>query len=226
VQEPEEDAEQQDPSGTYVSRRGAIGLAAGGVGAAAAGLGVGLVIGGSDAAASERLVVDVACIGDTFRAIPMPEVLDKVRDIPGAVDPGDLRGSPFTTEGWMYPEGTIRGPGFVPTEEGVIGHWFCRGHFILNPGRVAPHVMSHHEYIFGLIQPDNLFPPDMLCSVGLESSEERVQSGMRAINGGTGKYRAASGQVEQVELGVNSTVLFSLEGLAPSFRFDFDLLIP
>lgn len=223
----EDDGELQEPAARRrtLSRRRVIGLATGGAGAAA-GVGVGLALGSSDAAASETLVLEVACLGDTFRWLPVPSLQGIVTGDPDGLDPGDLRGTPFSVEGLMYPAGTIAGDGFVPTTDDALGHWFCRGHLVLNPQRPAPHLMSHHEYVFGLITADMLFPRDMMASVGLESSDERVQSGMRAVNGGSGRYRAATGQVEQIDISVNSTVLFGSDDLAPNFRFEFDLLIP
>ena len=131
-------------------------------------------------------------------------------------------------EGLLYPGGTIPdGNGFVPTPDGAIGHWFCRGTFQVHPGRPEPHVMTNQEYVFGLIDAEHLFPPDMLTTVGLEGTEENFVAMHRAVTGGTGKYRGARGECTQVHIGANSTVWADdPTGNAPNNRFDFDLDLP
>ena len=175
-------------------------------------------------AASEQVVYEVACIGDTFRSIDIQAL--GIYKSPHALDAGDLRGSPFWVEGIIYPEGTIAGDGFVPTLDGAIGHWFCRGHFVVHPGRALPHIMSHHEYMFGLSDPENPFPPDMISSVGFEGTGTGELRSMRAVNGGTGRFMGATGQVAQTHMGPNGTVLFGFDFPADNFRFEFDLRLP
>lgn len=147
---------------------------------------------------------------------------------PAAPDEGDLRGSTFYVEGILYPGGHIGdGDGFVPGPEGAVGRWFCRGNFLVHPGRPEPRIMSSQEYVLGLIDADNLFPPDMITTVGLEGAEEYFVNMHRAITGGTGNYRSATGECSQHFTGVNSTVFFDdPESNAPNIRFEFDLTLP
>ncbi len=203
-----------------VGRRAALGLTAGAVGAAA-GLGAGIAVSDGASATTKSLVVDVAAIGETFRLFPAPALLPDAN-----LDPSDLRGSMFWTEGYIYPEGTIQGDGFVPTSEGAIGHWMCRGHIISSATRPEPHIISNQEFIFGLIRPDRLFPPDTLTSAGLEATNEGLQDSLRAVTGGSGIYRGAAGQVLEIETGLNASVQPGLDLPAPNFRFEFDLDIP
>lgn len=202
-----------------VSRRAVVGLTAGGVGLVA-GLGGGIAMSQQAGATTTSLTVEVALKGETFRLFPSPALVSD------DLDPSDFRGSPFWTEGWIYPEGTIRGDGFVPTIEGAIGHWFCRGHIISSAERAEPHIVSNQEFIFGLISADRLFPPDMLATVGLEASNEGAQDAMRTVTGGSGIYRGASGQVLEIEIGLNSTIQYGLDIPAPNFRYEFDFDTP
>lgn len=163
----------------------------------------------------ESLVVEVACRGDRWR--------ESVLGNPS--DASDFHRG-FTVEGWMYPEGTIPPEGFVPTGSGAIGQWFCRGWQIVDAGRAEPHVNSIHDYLFGLVRPERLFPPDTMHSNGLEGTEDD-QTGHRSITGGAGTYMGASGQIAQIITGVNTSLFADGSGLnAPNFRFEFDILLP
>ncbi len=160
---------------------------------------------------------DVACLGDTFRVLFAP----------GASDSGDLRGSTFSVEGSIYPEGTIEGgDDFDPASAEAIGRWFCRGWFLINPERPEPHVITTQEYVVGAIEEGRLFPPDQLVSSGTEGSEDEKQPPIRSVIGGTGRYLGAKGGVHQYLNGTNTT---RIEGLgpdpipAPNFRFVFEL---
>ncbi len=210
-------AEPSGPQNRY-RRRLLAGLAIGGAGL------VGGVAGGSAAARTssvggtgERLVLDCACLGDTWRMTTFPD----------GPDEGDLRGSTFYVEGILYPEGHIGdGDGFVPDRNGAVGLWTCRGNFLVHPGRPEPHVMSNQEYILGLIDADNLFPPDMITTVGLEGTDQNFVRTHRAITGGTGNYRGATGECSEYFTGTNSTVFFDdPTANAPNIRFEFDLTL-
>lgn len=203
--------------GSQIGRRKFMTQAAVG-GAAVVG---GLVGAGTTAAVSgsawrrESLVLEVACRGDRWRESALGNPAD---------DSDFHRG--FTVEGWIYPEGTIPETGFVPTQNGAIGQWFCRGWQIIDAGRAAPHVNSIQDYLFGLITPERLFPPDAISSNGLEGTEDD-QVGYRSIIGGTGTYMGASGQAAQEITGVNTSLFADGSGLnAPNFRFEFDILLP
>lgn len=201
-------------------RRLITGIALGGAGL------VGGLVGGATAAAttsskgdsSRTLAIDVACLGDTWRMMIFEN----------EEDPGDLRGSTFNVEGLIFPAGTIPdGNGFVPLRQEAIGHWFCRGSFLLHGGRPEPHVNTNQEYVFGLIDHDHLFHPDMICTTGLEGSNENFVRMPRAITGGTGNYRSARGECTQYFVGENSTVFADDPTVnAPNIRFEFDLDLP
>lgn len=198
-----------------VGRRTLLGgLAVGGVAVA------GGVVGSRTASASgfrsERLAIDVACLGEMWR--------EAMKANPA--DDGDFR-APFLVEGWIYPEGTIAGDGFIPREEGSIGRWFCHGYVAIDGSRPEPHVVSQQTYVFGTISEERLFPPDTLMSAGLEGTFDKSQRATRAIIGGTGEYLAATGQVVQEYISDNvSPFADGTDGPSPNFRFAFDLRIP
>ena len=196
----------------------AVGIAVGGAALA------GGAIGGGVAAAStggggfrrESLVLEVCCLGDTWRDA----------NVNYAEDAGDYRGLPFAVEGYLYPEGTIPpGDGFVPTTDGAIGRWFCRGSVLTYSARPEPHVHSTQQYAFGAVDRENLFPP-IITSSGLEGTFETDQVAIRSIVGGTHEWMGASGQVSQIHSGFNTTVFTDGTGPAPNLRFEFDLLLP
>jgi hypothetical protein len=205
------------PRTTPISRRGLIG---------AAGLGLTAgIVGGVAAAANAgdrttTLAIEVACLGPTARLYDAPSFGEQV---PGfsSLEESDLRGSPWWVEGWMYPEGTIAGNGFVPTDTDRIGVWFCRGHFLVSPVREDPHLVSSHEYYFDDLAADPI-GQNLLVSHGVEGRNRPDWEGERAVTGGTGQYRGARGTVLQREIGRNST-LFPAGDPAPSFRFEFDI---
>lgn len=127
-------------------------------------------------------------------------------------------GSPFITEGYIYPFGTLvgnngntPGNGVKPTGEPefpslVLGRWTCRGWFIADPATIktGPLVITHQLYDFGRT-PGAL----TLCTDGVELADVNVPV-FRAITGGTGRYVNAGGQVEQIFLGTNATLGFNL----------------
>lgn len=194
-------------TGLTVGGAALLGGVVGGVSTAATASGVGF----------ERttLTVDVACIGDTWRDAP----------IRNPADAADLR-MPFSVEGLMYEQGTIPVDGFVPTPDGAIGHWFCRGWLILDDARPEPHATTLQNYVFGAISEERLFPPDALTSSGLEGTFTD-QPTTRSISGGTGRWMGAIGQVVQTNHGVNTTVLLDgTDDPAPNFVFVFDMLLP
>lgn len=171
-------------------------------------------IGGRAEAGTKRLVVDMACLGDTFRFIPVPG--DNMND--------DLRGAPFSVEGNLYKAGTIKGDGFDPSSVKPTGTWVCRGWLMYAPGRPTPAVITTQEYFLSepLGGPD-AFIADQLVSSGLEGPGKKPA--VRSVIGGTGKYDGARGSVLQHGLGTNTTNLWLAGALgpAPNFRFEFKL---
>lgn len=193
-------------------------LTAGGIATAAiAGGAIGSAASAAEASVtSDAVEIEVACLGQTWR--------EAVKANPS--DDGDFR-APFSVEGLIYPAGTIQGDGFVPTAEGSIGHWICRGYVILTVSRIEPHTSSHQDYLFGLITEQDPFVPDGLSSDGLEGTFHRDRIGTRAVSGGFGEYFGATGQVTQEYFADNTTILADGSGdLSPCFRFNFDLRLP
>ncbi len=214
----EDRTESRDGSGnrrSFITRTvlGGAALAAGGA----------VVGAGAAAAASgeqrESLVLECAVLGPTIRDLPLFLLMPE-----RGLEEGDVLGSPFFAEGYLYPEGTISGDGFVPTDEGTIGTFLCRGHFLLGPARPEPHLATHQEYYLGDL---TSFPlvSDMLASEGIEGSNTAPWEAMRIVTGGTGQYRGARGQVLQRQIGVNSTV-DQFGNPAPVHRFEFDIDLP
>jgi len=167
------------------------------------------------------MVYDVAMLGDTLNVIAGP-----------GLDNGDLRGCTFYVEGPIYPGGTIPretkdwDPSAHTAQE--IGRWFDTGSFMnYFPGRPNPHLYSTMTHVFGLITPDNNFPPDMICSTGTEASATQdTKPSTRAITGGAGKYIGAAGEISVQGNGTNITLdtVFGRTVLSPNLTFTFTLL--
>ena len=197
-----------------VSRRGLFrGLAAGGIAVGGGAVGA-LAFGGGSSYKKATLSLDVACLFNLWR--------EGTKSNPA--DDGDFR-APFLVEGWIYPAGHIKGDGFIPTQDGSIGRWFCRGYSLGDSSRPEPHTSSHQDFYFGTITKERLFPPDMLSSVGLEGSFDKSQICPRALVGGTGKYLGATGQLFERFIGTNTTKFPNTDDAGPNFRFDFDLRV-
>lgn len=194
---------------------GGIGLTAGAV------LGGGAVAATAGPAEAERrtVVVEVATLGDTTRSVPFPLLARSVEL--AELDEGDLRGGPWYMEGIMYPEGTILGDGFIPTDTGQIGIWFCRGSNINHPGRADPHLVTEQQFLFGSLA-DEPLGAKLLISTGIEGRNRPTWRAHRAVVGGTGEYRGATGEVVQEQISTNATE-FPFGGKAPNFRFEFDV---
>lgn len=161
-------------------------------------------------AAGGSFAVDVACIGTSFGV-----------DLEAAIDAahGDLRGAGFYVEGMIYPAGTIpAGDGFNPASATAIGNWLCRGWLILTNARPDPQVVTHQDFMLGVIGPSNFAPADQITTSGIEASGG---TWVRSIAGGTGRFRNARGEETQQVTGTNTTVLNKIGGNAPNFRFSF-----
>lgn len=189
---------------------GGVGLTAGAV---LGGGAVAIATGDETSAATRSLVVEVACLGHTIREMAPPLFWPLVDEL-GELDEGDLRGGSWYVEGMMYPEGTILGDGFIPTDVDRIGTWFCRGNGMSHSERQDPHLVTQQEYYFGSLADDPI-GSRMLLSTGVEGRDTDGWRAHRAVVGGTGLYRGARGEVIQEEIGINSTE-------APNFRFEFD----
>lgn len=205
-----------------LNRRGLLrsGLALGGAGAAAA---LTTAYAATPAAARpgpQTLVFDAACLGHTLR----------IQSQEGNQE-GDTLGSTYYVEALLYPEGTIKASGFDPASAQPIGHWFDRGWLLTSPDRGEPLAIASHDYLFGTITTDKLFPPDTLTSSGTEgtfadySAQGATQAAVRAVTGGTGRFAGATGVGRQKAIGLNTTTLHGLDIPAPNYRFTFDLFV-
>ena len=128
------------------------------------------------------------------------------------------RGDAFIITGKIYRGGTIPAEGvFSPFTPGSIGTWTCRGVYNfdladLNLGK-EPMVFTTQTFQFD--------DGTMIVTEGPEGLATHI----RAVTGGTGKAKGATGQVRQEFLGANETVdVDSMPGL--NFRFTFDLKHP
>jgi len=204
-------------SGTGSTRRGLIGGVVLGSAALGAGAAGGLVTRAASSTSfkRKRLTIEVACLGELWR--------EATKSNPA--NDGDFRTS-FGVEGWIYPQGTILGDGFIPTEQGSIGRWFCRGFIIIDSVRSEPHATSHQDLYFGSIRPDRLFPASMLSTSGLEGTTDRTQTSVRAVIGGTGEFLGATGQVGQTVIATNTSLFADgTDDPAPCFRLDIDVRV-
>jgi hypothetical protein len=182
-----------------------------------------VTVGGSTAAVAadkkSSLTLEVACLAHSFYLIPRAYsgTTPPVAVTEGGPAP-DVRGSTFVVEGVIYPAGTLPAGGFDPTKRAGIGTWICRGWILGPPSRPEPMVITTQEYVLGALGKD-MPSIDQIVSDGMESAGTVV----RAVVGGTGRYRGARGQVVQSGIGTNTTS-DPLVGAGPNFRFEFDLI--
>ena len=80
-------------------------------------------------------------------------------------------------------------------------------------------------FVLGVIGGEEVFPPDMLSSVGIEGSDDRTKKAKRAVIGGTGRYLGATGQVFQQLIALNTSTFWGTSDLAPCWRMTFDLRV-
>jgi hypothetical protein len=112
-------------------------------------------------------------------------------------------GSPFVTQGYIYPEGTLSGSngalanGAPEFPDMVIGEWYCYGsligegaHSTTGPWVVSTQIFKFNEQYGGAT----------IITNGLELSDLNVE-GARAIIGGTGTFSMARGEQMQTLLG-------------------------
>jgi hypothetical protein len=123
-------------------------------------------------------------------------------------------GTPFVTQGYIYPEGTLNGSnGVLPNGEPefpelVLGEWTCYGYMIGDGGHstTGEWVVSTQMYKFE----DGTIVTGGFELVDLETPISR------AITGGTGTFVGADGEQTQIlhgfteQMGVNLTVEFHI----------------
>jgi hypothetical protein len=150
------------------------------------------------------LVVDVAIDGSTWR-------MDDGSNPFFPTFTGALaRGKTFIVSGRIYRAHTLEEGGSFdspnnpagPETPGAIGVWVCRGTLNLDIGQIAageaPHVTSTQFFYF---------------SNGSSIVSDGPEGGavvLRAVVGGTGRYKRVRGDVKETPLGVNTSNLFNL----------------
>ena len=125
-------------------------------------------------------------------------------------------GSPFVTQGYIYPEGTLNGSNGV-LEDGspefpdkVIGEWTCYGYMIGEGAHATTGEWVVSTQIYKLHEQDAI-----IVTNGFELADLNVPAA-RAITGGTGEFSAASGEQTQEllgfteKMGVNLVVEFDI----------------
>lgn len=199
-----------------VGRRGLVGGLAAGAGLVGAGV-VGGLAGRAGAATGFRkllVTVEVACLGETWT--------EPIRWANAADD--DFR-APFLVEGWIYPEGTIKGDGFIPVEEGSIGRWICTGYGISSAARGEPHVTTRQDFLFGVVGGPQVFPADQISTMGIEGTIDKTLIATRSVVGGTGKYLGALGQQRQQFVAWNTSLITASSDQGFCWRDIFDLRV-
>jgi hypothetical protein len=125
-------------------------------------------------------------------------------------------GSAFVTQGYIYPEGTLNGSNGVNEDgspefpEAVLGTWTCYGWMIGDGARTetGEWVISTQVYKFN--------DGSTVITDGFEIVDFEAPVS-RAITGGTGEYRSASGEMVQVLHGFTDAM-----GVNLSVEFQFD----
>jgi hypothetical protein len=150
------------------------------------------------------LVVDVAIDGSTWR------MDDGSNPFFPAFTGALARGKTFIVSGRIYPANTLEQGGNFdspnnpagPETPGAIGVWVCRGTFNLDIGQIAageaPHVTSTQFFYFS--------DGSSIVSDGPEGGAVVV----RAIVGGTGRFKRVRGDVTETPLGVNTSNMFNV----------------
>jgi hypothetical protein len=143
----------------------------------------------NDHGRSIEVTVDVA--EDFTKFVPAPPIVDNVPQ----------RGSFFITEGKIYPAGTIKGDGaaFDPSDAKgpkALGRWFCNGTHLVAGNQIpaTPEPWVYTSQLFLL--------PDDKSSIETSGLEQTAPI-IRAVTGGTGKFRRFGGVQKQEFLGFN-----------------------
>ena len=126
------------------------------------------------------------------------------------------------------------------TKATPVGHWLSRGWPIINgvtykdsrgtvveSPRTEPHLLTEHNYVFGRMTGDNLTPEMLISSGADDGNDPEKEVLVRAITGGTGRFKFARGQVIERILGRNTTTLRSFsnfpDAYSPNYRFEFEI---
>lgn len=133
-------------------------------------------------------------------------------------------GSPFVTQGYVYPEGTLNGTnGVLPNGEPefpdkVIGEWTCYGWMIGDGAHTTTGEWVVSTQVFSL---NEEYGDAVIITDGFELVDFNVPLA-RAISGGTGMYANAGGEQLQTllgfteQMGVNLRVEFQISNAVES----------
>lgn len=127
-------------------------------------------------------------------------------------------GTPFVTQGYIYPVGTLSGSnGILPDgspefPELVMGEWTCYGWMIGDGAHTESGVWVVSTQIY---QFDEAHGGGIVVTDGFEIVDIGVES-VRSISSGTGEFTAVNGTQAQTVLGFTDTM-----GVNLNVRFDF-----
>lgn len=203
-----------------------------------------------------RFSVDVAVLGHTDAIDPSGRIGDKTSQNYFGIDVrGDtfyVEGSLYP--GGTIPDPTVVTQGrpggkaskqyqlvWDFTKSKPVGHWLSRGWVLINgvaeykddkgtvveTKRTEPHLLTEHNYVFGRMTGDNLTPEMLISSGADDGNDPEKEVLVRAITGGTGRFKYARGQVVERILGRNTTILRSFahmgKAYCPNYRFEFEV---
>lgn len=174
------------------TRMGALSILAAGATTVAA-LHVGSRIVHADSREHATFTLDVAVDHATFAIVPSTGLV--LQPEPA----GPNRGTPFIVDGKVFPGGTLhKGSGMGdPNQPGSIATWICKGIFTSDLATDDIGFSTTQMFLFD-------GDADAIWTEGLEAGLGKI--GVithRAILGGTGRFRGASGEVVQEALGTN-----------------------
>lgn len=127
-------------------------------------------------------------------------------------------GTPFVTQGYLYPEGTLNGGNGVLEDgspefpDAVIGEWTCYGYMIGDGAHATTGEWVVSTQVYKFYAEDAI-----IVTSGFELADLNMPAA-RAITGGTGAFVNVSGeQIQELrgfteQMGVNLTVEFQFAG--------------
>lgn len=136
-----------------------------------------------------------------------------VFDAEPRVDGLPAYGNDFVTEGYLFAPGTLGASDGVEAdgsladgfEDLVIGEWKCFGYFVGDGATTAEGEWVVTTQIYRFYGDDGRDEADdRIVSIGTENVAGSPAA-IRALTGGTGRYRTARGEVVQLTLGHNAS---------------------
>ena len=202
-----------------------------------------------------RFAVDVAVLGHTDAIDPSGRIGDKASQdyfnidvrgdtfyVEGALYPGGTIPEPtVVTETRPGRKSRHYQQVWDFTRRKPVGHWLSRGWVLINgvaeykdtkgtvvdTKRTEPHLLTEHNSVFGRMTSDNLTPEMLISSGADDGNDPEKEVLVRAITGGTGRFKFARGQVIERLVGRNTTTLRSFSNFpnafSPNYRFEFEV---